>query len=104
LIQVGLARNDITQAARRAAEIMMILENDTVADAVDPATIYLACCQALQAAGDARYTEVLAQGYHFVQSQARGLNDEQRRMYLENVPSNREICMLWNNSQPVYTG
>jgi hypothetical protein len=81
-------------------DILAFLENDSVADAVDPAGIFLACCQALQAVGDSRHFEVVTKGHQFLLSIAGQLPEEQRQMYFENVPSNRALLGLWNNEQP----
>lgn len=100
LIRVDLARNEISKAAARAAEILAFLEKGTVVDAENPAAIYLACFQALRAAGDARAAVVLEKGYHLLQTLAGCLTEGQRQMYLENVPSNNALLALWMDHRP----
>lgn len=62
----------------------------------DPSFIYLACYKALIAAGDERAAAVLLDAHTRLQERANRILDETlRRPYLENVPFNRDILMLY---------
>ena len=54
--------------------------------------IYLTCYQVLDASGDSRAREFLANAYYVLQTQASAIEDETiRDSFLTNVPSNRSL-------------
>jgi class 3 adenylate cyclase len=60
-----------------------------------PMRAYLCCIEVLQAAGDARAQPLLERAHGELQKQAARMDETSRRMFLENVPSNRALMAAW---------
>lgn len=63
----------------------------------DPLRVYLTTYRILRAIADPRAGEILARGYQFLQHRAGNINDPASwRMFLENIPSHRDLRAAWN--------
>jgi tetratricopeptide (TPR) repeat protein len=81
--------------------LLPVLDAETHTDhglegADDPLWVWLTWYQVWQAAGDPRAVDVLARAHAILMAQADRLEDaEARRMYVENIPSQREIIATY---------
>ena len=96
LARLALAQGDLAQAAAYADTILDQLQGGTPDGTEEPARISLTCVQVLQATNDPRTAKVLVASHQLLQKRARGIADEdQRRMFFENIPAHRELLRLW---------
>jgi adenylate cyclase len=96
LARAGLAGGDIDGALRYVEEILAHLDYATLDGAYEPLRVYLTCYQTLSQAHDPRAASILETAYTMLQVRAAKIPDEAaRRMFLENVPSHREVRALW---------
>ena len=96
LARASLAQGDLRRAQEMAHEVLSRLESGALGNAHDPIQIYLTCYRVLHANQDPRAPEVLKAAY--VQLQQRAVmfgDDAARRMFLDNVPSHRELEAAW---------
>lgn len=92
LVQLAQAQGDIRSAMEHAELILAYLDQGSLDGTLEPMSIYLSCYHALRAGGDARAPVVLEQARkNLVVRADRILDETQRRSYLENVSSHREI-------------
>jgi tetratricopeptide (TPR) repeat protein len=100
LARVSLATGDARQAQAATEEILAYVEIDPwIESAVEPIWVYLACYRVLRANADPRAEQVLERGHHLLQETALKIDDEAlRRSYLENVPANRELRAVWEQT------
>ena len=74
--------------------ILQYLDEYTLDGVEDRFQIYLTCFRILDAVGDPRAREFLANAYHLLQVQTDGIKDATiRESFLINVPSNRNLAM-----------
>ncbi len=96
LARVYLAQGALSQAQACVDEILKHLETNTLAGADDPFLVYLTCYHILRANQDPRAPEILNTAYALLQQRAARFGDEAaRRMFLDNVPSHRELVAAW---------
>lgn len=92
LALVALRRGEPGQALAHVAEILAYLEQGSLAGALEPANVYLACCQVLAAAQDPRLPQVLASGKAWLLEKADLQSSPAlRRMFLEDLPLHRQL-------------
>jgi predicted ATPase/class 3 adenylate cyclase len=93
MARAALVQNDLVSASGYAAEIVSYLEGGGSLDGTwEPLRIYLTCYQVLQALQDSRASAILETANQQLQEQASKIPDlDARRLFLENVPWNREI-------------
>jgi tetratricopeptide (TPR) repeat protein len=97
LARLSLARGEPEQALRHVEQILDHIETKgTVTSESDPLRVYLTCYQVLCATGDGRAPRMLLTTYSELQRRAANIGDEEmRRSFLENVPTNQEILRRW---------
>jgi predicted ATPase/class 3 adenylate cyclase len=93
LLRLALAQQNHERLAAGLTEILPILESHPSLDGTDePLRVYLYCCQALLALGDARAAALLAQAQELLKQRAANIADAAaRQRFLEQVPWNREL-------------
>jgi hypothetical protein len=75
------------------------LETRSLDGAEDSFSVYLTCCQVLEANGDPRAREILGTAYRLLQERAAKIHDQDlRRSFLENVTAHREIIQAWEGA------
>lgn len=94
--RVALARGDLPQAQAHVAGILSLLERfGSFPGAGDDLGLYLICGQVLQAVGDGRAGQLLAEAHRLLEARAaRIANPEFRRSLRQEVAANREIARL----------
>jgi tetratricopeptide (TPR) repeat protein len=91
LVQLALCLGDRATARLHAESIHCFLPG-TLDGTVRPVRIYLACHAAFASVGDPRAAAVLEQGHAFLLERAARIGDQnERRSFLENVPSHRRL-------------
>lgn len=101
LARIALARGDLRQAQAYAEELINEFEDDTFPND-GMAEEFLTCYRALQANADSRAAHVLSTIYHQLQTTAAKIDDEEmRRIFLENVPTNREVVQEYSVARAV---
>ncbi len=97
LAQVALAQGDTAQAQALAGAVLAALQGGlSLEGAEEPLRVYLACWQALQAAGDARADAVLQAAWQLLNQRAAGLPDDAaRHSYQQRVPHHRALAQAW---------
>ena len=91
LSRVALLASDAPAALAYAEEVLAWVDAHGTAGLELPGLAYLICYQALYAAGDGRAEAILQKGRDYVLQSARSADDAQRRMFLEQVPWNRDL-------------
>jgi tetratricopeptide (TPR) repeat protein len=100
LAQICWLEGDLTQANLQVEEILGYLETRcaserqeyVLAGIDDPIQVYLACYHVLLACQDSRASDILDTAAQLLKQRAAQIEDEkQRGLFLENVPSHREI-------------
>jgi tetratricopeptide (TPR) repeat protein len=92
LVSVHLALGNASHAQTYVESALPHLKGLVTSGVVEPFRVYLAFYRVLQANHDVRGLEVLQSAYDLLQKRAAGISDEtQRRSYLTNVPTHREI-------------
>ncbi len=92
LALVALAQGDQAGARTYILEMLLILDtNPTMNGVVRPRRALLKCVQVLLALGDARGQAILTEVCLQLQKEAGQMDEDARRMLLENVPENREL-------------
>ena len=101
LAQVALAQGDTACALRHAEAVLQgLAQGHSLDGAEEPLRVYLACWQALQAAGDARAGPLLAQANALLQQRAARVEDvAARQASLHAVPHHRALVQAWQASQ-----
>jgi predicted ATPase/DNA-binding SARP family transcriptional activator/Tfp pilus assembly protein PilF len=100
LAQVALNQEDLTQAMEISEDILKQLENGSLEGTTDPFQVYLTCYNVLKANHDARAGQFLTSAHQELQRRAVNIGDEGlRRSYLENVPSQRKLERLVQESE-----
>ena len=94
LVRVALQRGDIEGALTYTDEILVWIEAQGIGGLEYPLRVYLACADALDAAGRAdRAEKVLTAASDFLQARADQISDESTRTsFLENVPVHQQLC------------
>jgi len=98
LARIALEQGDVDQAQRHVEEILRLLKATSGTDAfeVEPFAVYLTCYRILQASGDPRAGDILAEAHALLQERAAKISDEEeRRVYLEDVVAHREIVTAY---------
>jgi tetratricopeptide (TPR) repeat protein len=103
LAQSALAQGRLAESSKYISGVIDYLNTNpdyqNVYGTVGTTYSYWNVIQVLQALNDPRASEVLETAYHLVHDQAARIPTEgERRMYLENLPWNREIVALWESS------
>jgi len=92
LAQVALAQGDAAAATGHAEAILAHRTTGNPAGAYEPLRAEFTCYEVLRITGDPRAGAILESAYRQLQERAASIPDEPtRRMFLENVPHNREI-------------
>ena len=93
MARAALAKDDLDSASKYVFNILSYLDGGGSLDGTwEPLRILFTCCQVLAAIQDSRADEVIEITYLDLQNRAETILDEDsRRMFLENVPWNREI-------------
>lgn len=100
LVQVDALQGAADQALAHAGDLFAYLEQDPdLSGAQRPLRVYMACFQALRAAGDARAEALLERGYWLLMARAARIQDENaRRSFLQNIPIHREVTQAFQRS------
>ncbi len=97
LAWMGHLKNQVLITRQNLEAILDYLENGDLEGTDDPMRVYLTCYRILKASEDSRAIGILEKGYQFLQTRAENIPDEpNRRIFLENVRSNRELLVDWN--------
>ncbi|MEW5870714.1 MAG: diguanylate cyclase [Chloroflexota bacterium] len=92
LALAALRRGDHSQALEQVNAILAYLEQGSLIGALEPANVYLACCQVLSATQDPRLPQVLSMGKAWLMEKADlQTNPALRRMFLEDIPLHRQL-------------
>lgn len=93
LVRVALQRGDVEGALAHTDEILAWIEAQGVGGVEYPLRVYLACADALGAAGQStRAAEVLAAADTFLRERASRISDESTRQgFVENVPVHQQL-------------
>jgi class 3 adenylate cyclase/tetratricopeptide (TPR) repeat protein len=92
LADLTLAAGDTVQAGAHVAEILAQLEAGTLDGADEPFRVFLTCHRVLRAAADERAGTLLPRARAMLLERAARIGDEgARRVFLERVPSHREL-------------
>jgi class 3 adenylate cyclase/tetratricopeptide (TPR) repeat protein len=95
-----LVLGDHLAAQRRVNEVLGHLQSKDLTGTEEPARVFLASFQVLQALKDPRAPAVLEAGYRFLLERQSTIADPARRAsFLDNVPPNRELLQLWQERQ-----
>jgi tetratricopeptide (TPR) repeat protein len=88
LIEIALARNDLSEAVQKVEEILAHLAlGGTLEGTEQPLRIYYVCYQALKKNQDPRSNNVLAKAGELLDAQVSKLRDEvSRQKFIQNVP------------------
>jgi class 3 adenylate cyclase/tetratricopeptide (TPR) repeat protein len=89
------AQGDQAGALTQVGEVLGYLETGNVNMMDDPMAVYLVCFKVLEAAGDDRAEPLLSRAHSELLGVANKLDLAARRMFLQEVPSNREIVAAW---------
>jgi hypothetical protein len=96
LARIELAQGNTAQALAQVEPLLVQIESLCVLSAEEPLRIDLTCCQVLRARNDPRADATLERTHTRLQEQAAKIVDaEMRRVFLEHVPSHREIVATW---------
>jgi predicted ATPase/class 3 adenylate cyclase len=96
LARVSLWGGKVENALAYVEEILEHLESHNLLGTEEPLQVYLTSYQVLKANEDPRATKTLEEGYRFLQERTATIDDEEmRRSFLENVPSNRKLMEIW---------
>jgi predicted ATPase/class 3 adenylate cyclase len=97
LAAARLARGEGEEARQTIAEVLAFIESGGLegSGAFRPAALAI---RVLRETGDPRFPDVLAQTCDLLQSRAGSLTETDRRLFLENIPWNREIVEAWEDS------
>jgi len=96
LANLALTQGDLMRANELVAEILNLLETNSLDGSNNPLQVYLTCYRVLCAAQDARAAELLNAGYELLQARAaRTGSPSLKGLYLENFPAHRELCAAW---------
>jgi tetratricopeptide (TPR) repeat protein len=96
LARLAHAQGDTARAIDHVEAIVDELLAGDIAGALEPMRVYLICYRVLDAVGDPRASEVVAEGHRILQERAANIEDEElRHSYLHNVAANREIAAVW---------
>lgn len=96
LAALALARGDLAAALEHAGELAGILGQHPRVGLDEPYALYLACFQALAAAGDPRAPAVLQAGRQLLLADADQIDDaELRARFLEHMPEHRALLAAW---------
>jgi tetratricopeptide (TPR) repeat protein len=101
LVQAALGAKNLPAALDWTEKILSHLANGGTFEATDsPLRIYHVCYQALETLKDPRAMELLREAASLLDAQvAKILDDEARRMFVENVPWRRAIQEAWETRQ-----
>ncbi len=78
--------------------VLQFLQTGSLNGVLEPANVFLACWEVLQAVGDERAASILAAGRDFLLVRAeRQTNPLVRKSLLENIPANARLLALANN-------
>jgi hypothetical protein len=95
LAQVALDKGDLAGALEITEGILDHLETGSLDGTADPFQVYLTCYTALNENRDRRAGQLLLNARHKLQERANNIDDEElRRSFLENVPSQRKLVSL----------
>jgi len=88
---------DAVTARQSLEEVLSQLEHDGTLEGTDqPLRVYLTCHLVLSAMKDSRANALLNAAHDMLRTRVNGIADsERRKVFLENVPWNREILALW---------
>ena len=102
LARVALANGDVAAALAGVESILVHLDGGGTLDGADePLLVRLTCYRVFDAAGDMRAAAVLGEAYAELQQLAARLPDETaRKVFLENVPTNRDLVAAWKTPRP----
>lgn len=102
MARTALAQNDLQSADSYVVEILSYLEaGGSLEGTWEPLRIYFTCYQVLQSLQDTRAGQLLETAYQLLLEHASKIPDtEARRMFLENVPWNREIVAAYREITP----
>jgi predicted ATPase/class 3 adenylate cyclase len=97
LSRVALMQGELQTALEYVKEIVTHLSVDRIlAGTWEPLRIYLTCFQVLQAGEDPLAQKILTDAHELLQEYASQIpNEEDRQMFLENIPWHREIIQQW---------
>jgi predicted ATPase/DNA-binding SARP family transcriptional activator len=99
LTQLALRGGDLTQAQAHAQSILIHLESRGLEVTDEPERVYLACAQALSAAGDRRARQVISEGCRLLRSRAGKIAEEAlRSSYLEATPVRKKLLEMERES------
>ena len=99
LAEAALLAGDVTEAMGFAeTAVSHLLNSQSLDGAASPFQIYLTCYNVLNAAQDARATELLTQAHQAMQERAAAIVDEEaRNMFLNNVAAHRQLSEAFEN-------
>jgi len=99
MIQVFLKQKDYDSAFAHCEEILTYLSSGGTLDgAEEPVRVYLTIYQTLVIRHDPRANKILRAAHELLQTQISRIQDENNRtLYVQNVPWRRELMEIWEN-------
>jgi tetratricopeptide (TPR) repeat protein len=95
--RVAIAQGDTSSVLAHVAEILAYLETGSLAGTDAPFRVYLTCYRVLQAHHDIRAPGILQLAHKRLHALAATIADERlRRLFLEHVPSHRELIRAFH--------
>ncbi|MBN2549943.1 MAG: diguanylate cyclase [Anaerolineales bacterium] len=92
MTQLELLRGNIPQALAQAEKILAYIQAQPLVGLMEPAYVYLVCCQALERAGDARLAQAVELSRAWLMERAELQESPAiKQIFLENIPANREL-------------
>jgi adenylate cyclase len=100
LAHTALSQNNLVLARELIDQIVSKLDSVKLSGTEDKMRVLLTCYQVLTAANDPAADQVLDKAFNELQKDVSKINDEeQRRRFLENLPSYREVFSLLNEAK-----
>ena len=92
MTQLELLRGNIPQALAHAEKILAYIQAQPLVGLMEPAYVYLVCCQALERAGDARLAQAVELSRQWLVERAELQESPAiKQIFLDNIPANREL-------------
>jgi ATP/maltotriose-dependent transcriptional regulator MalT len=96
LARVALAQGQVERAAEYVASILDTLAERGVGGVEEPVRVYLTCHAVLHARREQSAEAMLTAGHTLLMERAAQFgDDDDRRMFLENLPAHRELLQEW---------
>jgi predicted ATPase len=97
LARVALIQGNVALARTHIGAVLDAVADRGVTGTEEPVQIYLTCYHVLQANDDPRAEQALSAGHALLAERAAAFPEEQRILYLENIPAHRDFLRIWQH-------